>query len=226
MNLQDATGTALLSWLSAYQCDRSLTITLFISAPPRHHTTKPCVVSPREALRSKLAGSVHLSVLTPIALILRQTCQIDVKIIFVCLFILNGHLCVLLCSFDLTIYSVAALILRRKAPTNRCSQYLLPVSLNHVSSSFFFYNKLICHYLSLIISLVTDAHTHDSQISRPLNGLLAAGKLPQVVRMIIRRAFWKVLHVHQRCRGLCRVQSEKKELKWLSSVESVEIVSL
>lgn len=98
---------------------------------------------------------------------------------------------------------------------------LLPVSLNHVSSSFFFYNKLICHYLSLIISLVTDAHTHDSQISRPLNGLLAAGKLPQVVRMIIRRAFWKVLHFHQRCCGLCRVQSEKKELKWLSSVEIV-----
>lgn len=33
MNLQDATGTVLLSWLSAYQRDHSLTITLFIFAP-------------------------------------------------------------------------------------------------------------------------------------------------------------------------------------------------
>lgn len=32
---------------------------------PRHHTTKPCVVSPRETLLSKLAGSVRLLVLTP-----------------------------------------------------------------------------------------------------------------------------------------------------------------
>lgn len=43
--------------------------------------------------------------------------------------------------------------------------------------NYFFNDSLICCYLCLIVYLVTDAHAHDSQATRPDNGLIAVGKV-------------------------------------------------
>lgn len=65
MNLQDATGTVLLSWLSAYQCDRSLTITLFISAPSGTRVEKP-LFSFQKNSSSKLLWDMYICLCLPL----------------------------------------------------------------------------------------------------------------------------------------------------------------
>lgn len=65
MNLQDATGTVLFSWLSAYRCDHSLTVTLFISAPWGSITENLVFSFQKRLILTSPVGYVHLFVFMP-----------------------------------------------------------------------------------------------------------------------------------------------------------------
>lgn len=144
--------TALLSWLSAYQCDRSQTITLLPPPTrphphhtPQHLTTKPCVVSPREALLSQnLKGSVHLSLLTPKALrqFHRYQTSDEKKVHFGrCKDNFTFFFCVRCYSFlSRRIFNSAAALI---FTNHRSSEFSPSASLNHVSSSSFFFLSLL-----------------------------------------------------------------------------------
>lgn len=65
MNLQDATGSVLFSWLSAYRRDHSLTVTLFISAPCGSVTENPVFSFQKRLVLTSSVGYVHLFVFMP-----------------------------------------------------------------------------------------------------------------------------------------------------------------